>query len=137
MALLTRERDREGLGEGKDSGIYTYLGNNLHLLPMTILTLRHRRLQSPYDPLIQLTRTCNHQLHLPTVCAHQLSELLTNPLQQTQSIVLRKRLQEVLHRAGSIRLRSGVLFQLGDDGRFIRFSQGGGVEDGREFRVGF
>lgn len=30
-----------------------------------------------------------------------------------------------------------MFFQLGDDGGFVRVGEGGGVEDGREFDVGF
>ena len=67
----------------------TYLRNDLNLLPLTILTLRHRRLHPPYHPLLQALRTRDNQLHLAPICAHQLAELLTDPLQQTKPVILR------------------------------------------------
>ena len=121
---------------GKLGDLSTYLGNDLNLLPLTQLTLPHRRLQPSHHPLLQLGRTCNNQLHLPTVRAHQLSELLTHPLQQSQPVILRQRLQEVLDGPALVGA-SRVLLQLGDDGRFVRFGQGGRMQDGGEFAVGF
>lgn len=103
---------------------------------MTILTLSHCRLQPPHHPLIQLGRTRNHQLHLPTVRSHQLSEFLTHPLQQPQSVIVRQGLEEVLHGAALVG-SAGVFLQFGDDGGFVRVGEGGGVQDRGELAVGF
>ncbi len=134
LSLAKRHRRAENVDR---NGWGAYLGNDLDLLALAILALGDSRLQPPDHAILQPLRTGDDQLHLPSVRAHQLAKLLTHPLQEAQSVILRQRLQEVLHRALLVAARIGVFLQLGNDGGFVGFGQRGRVQDGGEFRVGF
>ena len=66
------------------------------------------------------------QLNLTASSTHELAKLLTDTLQERKSVVLGKSVQEVLD---SLRLLTGVLLKLGNNGRLVLGGKGRSSHD--------
>lgn len=94
----------------------------------------HNTHRPSQENLSSYLRTANNHLNLTTVRAHQHSEFLTDTLQNTQPVVLGKRLEEVLQDVLLVGA-AGDLLQLRDDLRLVARRQGRRVEDRGQLRV--
>lgn len=76
----------------------------------------------------------NSNLNLSLVCTHQLSELVADTLQYTQSVVLGESVQKVLNSAGLVGT-SHVLLEFLDNAGLVLGREGWCAEDLRKFGI--
>lgn len=108
---------------------------------MVLLSSSYKPSSTPSRPIrwekkVTNLRAGNVQLNLPPMRAHERSKLLHNALQQTQPVVLRQRIQEVLEDAVLVGGgATGNPLELGHDLLLIRGAQGRRVQDGGELGI--